>query len=62
MNRLFAASGSCLKPTKVIKGKVKGTTFISSEFTGTRDNDNQNFWDDLRNYAHKIDAFVELRY
>ena len=40
MNRLFAASGSCLKPTKVIKGKGKGTTFISSEFTGTRDNQN----------------------
>lgn len=60
MSRLFASSGSCLKPTRVIKGKVEGTTFISNEFTGTMNS--QKFWNDLRDYAHKIDSFVELRY
>ena len=60
MSRLFASSGSCLKPTKVIKGKVDGITFISNEFTGTMDS--QKFWNDLRDYAHSIDAYVELRY
>lgn len=60
MSRLFASSGSCLKPTKVIEGQVEGTTFISNEFTGTMNS--QKFWNDLRDYAHKIDSFVELRY
>ena len=60
MNRLFASSGSCLAPVKIIKGKVDGITFTSSEFTGTMDN--QNFWNDLRNYAKSIGCFVELRY
>lgn len=60
MSRLFASGGSCLKPTKVIKGKVKGITFTSNEFTGTMNS--QKFWADLKDYAHSIDSYVELRY
>ena len=60
MARVFASSGSCLAPTKIIKGKVNGITFTSSEFTGTMDS--QKFWDDLRDYAKNIGCFVELRY
>ena len=37
-----AASGNCLKPTKVIKGKVEGTTVTSNEFTGTMPCSKQN--------------------
>lgn len=60
MERVFASSGSCSAPTKIIKGKVNGTTFTSSEFTGTMDS--QKFWDDLRDYAKNIGCFVELIY
>jgi len=45
-NRLFAASGSCFAPVKVIKGiAVGGITFMSDEFTETMNN--QKFWDNL---------------
>lgn len=57
---LFASSGSVLYPIKKIKGKVNGVTFISKEFTGTMDD--QNFWSDLRAYAHSIGCFVMLMY
>lgn len=60
MERVFASSSSCSAPTKIIKGKVNGTTFTSSEFTGTMDS--QKFWDDLRDYAKNIGCFVELIY
>ena len=60
MARVFASSGSCSAPTKTIKGKVNGITFVSDEFTGTMDS--QKFWDDLRDYAKNIGCFVELRY
>lgn len=60
MDKLFAASGSCFAPTKVVKGNVNGITFTSKEFTGTMDS--QKFWDDLRKYAKRNNAYVELRY
>ena len=60
MARIFASSGSCSAPIRIIKGKVNGTTFTSNEFTGTMNS--QKFWDDLRDYAKNIGCFVELRY
>jgi len=60
MSNLFASSGSCSAPTKIIKGKVDGITFTSNEFTGIMDS--QKFWDNLRDYARSIGCFVELRY
>ena len=60
MSKLFASCGSCLAPTKIIKGKVNGITFTSDEFIGTMDS--QKFWNNLRNYAKSIDCFIELRY
>lgn len=57
---LFASSGSVLNPVKKIKGEVNGTTFTSKEFTGTMNS--QNFWNDLRAYAHSIGRFVMLMY
>lgn len=59
-NKMFASSGSCSAKTKKIKGIVKGTTFISNDFTGTMDS--QKFWDDLRAFAKKENAFIELVY
>ncbi len=59
-NKLFATSGSCVAPLKVIKGEVVGTTFESAEFTGTMDS--QNFWSNLRTYAKSVGCYVELRY
>lgn len=58
--RLFAASGSCFAPVKIITGTVSGITFKSESFTGTMDS--QKFWDDLAAYAKQINAYVELRY
>lgn len=58
--RLFAASGSCMNPTKQINGKVNGITFTSSEFTGTMDS--QVFWDRLREFATSQSAYIELVY
>ena len=60
MAKIFASSGSCSAPTRIIKGKVNGTTFTSNEFIGTMNS--QKFWDDLRDYAKNIGCFVELRY
>lgn len=60
MSRLFASGGSCLNPIKIIKGRVEGITFISNEFTGTMNS--QKFWNDLKDYANNINAYVELRY
>ncbi len=59
-NKLFASSGSCFAPVKIIKGIVNGITFTSNEFTGTMDS--QKFWDDLGRYAKSTSCFVELRY
>lgn len=58
--RIFASSGSCLAPTKRIKGVVSGLTFTSKEFKGTMDS--QKFWDDLREFAKSQNAFIELTY
>lgn len=35
-------------------------SFVSNEFTGTMNS--QKFWDDLRMYAHKNNAFIYLMY
>lgn len=56
----FAASGSCFASEMIIKGKVKGITFISNEFTGTMNS--QKFWDDLRTFAKRKNAYVKLMY
>lgn len=59
--RQFAASGSCAAKEKIIIGKViDGITFVSDEFTGTMNS--QKFWDDLRMYAHRNNAFIYLMY
>ena len=60
MEKIFESCGSCLAPTKIIKGKVNGIIFTSDEFIGTMDS--QKFWNNLRNYAKSINCFVELRY
>lgn len=57
---IFASSGSCHAPELYIKGKVKGITFTSEEFTGTMDG--QEFWNRLREFAHSKNAFVYLMY
>ena len=57
--KMFATSGSCFDPEKIIYGKVENQiTFISPEFTATRDS--QEFWDKLREYAHSINKYVVL--
>lgn len=57
--KMFAASGSCFDPEKIIYGNVENhITFISPEFTAT--NDSQEFWDKLREYAHSINRYVVL--
>lgn len=59
--RQFAASGECGAEEKNIIGKViDDITFVSNEFTGTMNS--QKFWDDLRMYAHKNNAFIKLMY
>ena len=60
-SRLFAASGSCYENIYVVKGKIiNGITFVSEEFTATRDS--QKFWDDLSEFANKKHKHIELRY
>lgn len=57
----FAASGSCIAKEKIIIGKViDDITFVSDEFTGTMNS--QKFWDDLRMYARRNNAFIYLMY
>lgn len=59
--RQFAASGSCSAKEKIVIGKViDNIAFVSDEFTGTMNS--QKFWDDLRTYANKNNAFVRLMY
>ena len=59
--RQFAASGSCMAKKKIIVGKViDDITFVSNEFTGTMNS--QKFWDNLRMYAHRNNAFIVLMY
>jgi len=60
MSKLFASSGSCFAPVKIINGVVNGVTFTSKEFNGIMNS--QKFWDNLSNYAKKTGCFVELRY
>ena len=59
-NKMFASSGSCSAKTKQIKGVVNGITFTSKEFT--RAMNSQKFWDNLRAFAKKENAFIELVY
>lgn len=61
MIKIFAASGSCFNPDKIIKGKViNKITFVSKEFSGTKDS--QKFWDELRLLAKAEQAYIILTY
>lgn len=54
----FAAAGSASNPPLYIKGRVKGCTFISEEFTGSMND--PLFWHKLRTFAKDKKSFVYL--